>query len=81
MSRGASIGAPASSGVSNRIVPATVVGGYGGDTTVSAGTLKLGAANVIPNGTGTGNVNVAGLLDLAGFSETIEWAERRWHRG
>ena len=40
----------------------TLSGGnsYGGDTSVSAGTLSLGAANVIPNGAGKGNV--AGLL-------------------
>ncbi|MGH6876511.1 MAG: autotransporter-associated beta strand repeat-containing protein, partial [Rhizomicrobium sp.] len=44
---------------------------YNGDTTVSAGTLKLGASNVIPDGTGNGNVSVAGTLDLNGYDETI----------
>jgi autotransporter-associated beta strand protein len=49
---------------------------YRGNTTISGGTLKLGAANVIPDGTGTGNVvfNPAGgtaTFDLNGFSETI----------
>jgi autotransporter-associated beta strand protein len=44
---------------------------YTGATTISAGTLKLGAANVLPDGTGTGNVTLDGLLDLNGFSETI----------
>ncbi|MFH1044538.1 MAG: autotransporter-associated beta strand repeat-containing protein, partial [Pseudomonadota bacterium] len=44
---------------------------YAGTTTVSAGTLKLGAANVIPDGSGNGNVSVTGTLDLGGFSETI----------
>jgi autotransporter-associated beta strand protein len=44
---------------------------YSGDTTVSAGTLKLGAAGVIPDGTGKGNVSVIGTLDLNAFSEII----------
>ena len=44
---------------------------YSSDTTVSAGTLRLGAANVIPNGAAKGNVSVAGTLDLNGNSETI----------
>jgi fibronectin-binding autotransporter adhesin len=49
---------------------------YSGDTTISAGTLKLGAANVIPDGAGKGNVvfNPAtgtATLDLGGFGETI----------
>jgi autotransporter-associated beta strand protein len=44
---------------------------YTGNTAVSAGLLKLAAAEVIPNGTGTGNVSVGGTLDLNGFSETI----------
>jgi autotransporter-associated beta strand protein len=50
---------------------------YGGNTTMSGGTLKLGAGGVIPEGSGKGNVvmspvspNVA-TLDLAGFNETI----------
>ncbi|MSU56718.1 MAG: hypothetical protein EXS35_00800 [Pedosphaera sp.] len=44
---------------------------YSGDTTISAGTLKLGAANVIPDGSGNGNLTANGTLDLAGFSETL----------
>ncbi|OQB80125.1 MAG: tRNA nuclease WapA precursor [Planctomycetes bacterium ADurb.Bin126] len=44
---------------------------YTGDTTVSAGTLKLGASGVIPDGSGYGNVTVNGTLDLNGHSETI----------
>jgi autotransporter-associated beta strand protein len=44
---------------------------YSGTTTVSAGTLTLGAANVIPDGSGKGNVSVAGTLNLATYSETI----------
>src|SRR5207244_13430778 len=45
---------------------------YGGTTTVSAGTLQLGAADVIPDGAGKGNVSVTGTLDLNQFSETIK---------
>ena len=45
--------------------------GYTGDTIISAGTLRLGAADVIPDGAGKGNVSVSGVLDLNGFSETI----------
>lgn len=44
---------------------------YSGATTISAGTVKLGAAGVIPDGTGKGNVSVSGTLDLNTFSETI----------
>ena len=45
---------------------------YSGATVVNAGILKLGAANVIPDGAGKGSVNVAaGTFDLGGFSETI----------
>jgi autotransporter-associated beta strand protein len=44
---------------------------YSGDTAISAGTLRLGASNVIPNGSGKGNVAVAGTFDLNGFSETV----------
>lgn len=45
---------------------------YTGDTTIAAGsTLQLGAANVLPNGNGFGNVIVNGTLDLNGFAETI----------
>ena len=44
---------------------------YSGDTTITSGTLRLGATNVIPNGATAGNVNVNGTLDLNGFSDTI----------
>jgi autotransporter-associated beta strand protein len=44
---------------------------YTGATTISAGTLQLGASNVLPDGPGTGNVTVDGTLDLNTFSETI----------
>ncbi len=44
---------------------------YSGDTTVSAGTLKMGASNILPNGPGKGNIIVNGTLDMAGRSETV----------
>lgn len=44
---------------------------YSGATVIGAGTLKLGAANVIPNGAANGDVTVNGTLDLNDFSETI----------
>ncbi|BCX47539.1 hypothetical protein HAHE_14470 [Haloferula helveola] len=44
---------------------------FGGDTTISSGILQLGAADVIPNGTGSGDVSVSGTLDLNGYSDTI----------
>lgn len=46
---------------------------HAGNTTVNAGTLKLGAANVIPYGFGYGNViiNTNGTLDLNGQSPSF----------
>jgi len=44
---------------------------YTGDTLINAGKLALGAAAVLPDGAGFGNVRVDGTLDLAGFDETI----------
>jgi hypothetical protein len=44
---------------------------WAGSTTVSAGTLKLAASEVIPNGTGKGNVTLDGTLDLNGFNEEV----------
>ena len=45
---------------------------YTGDTTVSSGsTLKMTTAGGLPNGPGTGNMNVNGVLDLNGKSEGI----------
>ena len=45
---------------------------YAGNTTVSSNsTLKMTTANVLPNGPGTGDFYVNGLLDLNGFSEAI----------
>jgi autotransporter-associated beta strand protein len=42
--------------------------GYGGATTISAGTLRLGASDVLPN---SSSATVNGLLDLNTFSDTI----------
>jgi autotransporter-associated beta strand protein len=44
---------------------------YGGDTTISAGTLKAGADDTLPHGTGKGNVSLAGTLDLNGFNVAL----------
>lgn len=47
---------------------------YTGDTTfaVGGGTLRLGASNAIPDGTGKGNlVTTNGTVDLNGFSDTV----------
>jgi autotransporter-associated beta strand protein len=46
---------------------------YSGDTTINAGTLKIGAANVLPAGTGKGSftVNSGATLDLNTFSVAI----------
>jgi autotransporter-associated beta strand protein len=49
---------------------------YSGDTLLSGGTFKLGASNVIPDGSSKGNVifsaaSGTATLDLAGRSETI----------
>ena len=46
---------------------------YSGDTTVNAGTLKMGNSNILPNGAGKGNLvlNAGGKLNLSGRSETI----------
>jgi autotransporter-associated beta strand protein len=44
---------------------------YVGNTTINAGTLQLGANDVIPNGSGYGNISLSGTLDMHGFSDTI----------
>jgi autotransporter-associated beta strand protein len=47
-------------------------GTYSGDTTINdGGTLKMGAANVLPTGASAGNLVANGTLDLNGFSEAI----------
>jgi fibronectin-binding autotransporter adhesin len=60
------------------LVNATSVNDYAGDTRIlrantaaDVSTLRLGWADQIPDGTGKGNVNVVGKLQLNGFSETI----------
>jgi autotransporter-associated beta strand protein len=54
----------------------SAVNSYNGPTTISAGTLKAGIANTLPNGAGKGNVVInggatAGILDLANFDIAI----------
>jgi len=46
---------------------------YSGNTAINAGTLQLGAANVLPNGPGLGSVtmNAGATLDLNTFSVAI----------
>jgi autotransporter-associated beta strand protein len=44
---------------------------YAGSTMVEAGSFVLGAAEVIPDGPGKGFLVLNGLLDLNGFSETV----------
>ncbi len=43
---------------------------YTGSTTIQTGTLKLGAANLLPNGTAV-SVATGANVNLAGFNETI----------
>lgn len=40
-------------------------------TVAAAATLVLGSSNVLPDGVGTGNITLNGILDLNGNSETI----------
>jgi fibronectin-binding autotransporter adhesin len=40
-------------------------------TVAAAATLKLGSSNVLPDGVGTGNITLDGILDLNGQSDTI----------
>jgi autotransporter-associated beta strand protein len=44
---------------------------YPGNTTITAGTLQLAAANAIPGGATAGNVSVGGTLDLNTFSDSL----------
>jgi autotransporter-associated beta strand protein len=44
---------------------------YSGDTTISAGTLQVGNAAAIPSGPNTGNVSLAGTLDLHSTSINV----------
>jgi len=70
----ANIGANVTSVTQNSATSTLVLSGnnaYSGATTIIAGRLRLGAANVIPDGSGKGSVAVAGTFDLNGFPETI----------
>ena len=58
-------------GTGRLILGNTGANDYTGATTISAGTLQLGAANALPNGTGKQVPTVNGTLDLAGFSPTL----------
>ena len=45
---------------------------YAGGTVVNNGTLRQGAANVIPSGAGKGDLNiVAGTFDLGGYASSV----------
>ncbi|MCX5653657.1 MAG: autotransporter-associated beta strand repeat-containing protein [Planctomycetota bacterium] len=44
---------------------------YTGNTTISAGTLKLGATDALPQGADKGDVTVDSTLDLNGISPTV----------
>ncbi|MCX6878880.1 MAG: autotransporter-associated beta strand repeat-containing protein [Verrucomicrobia bacterium] len=44
---------------------------YTGDTTIAAGTVRLGTGTALPSGLGKGNVAVTGTLDLYGYSLSI----------
>gem|GEM_PF-3456748 len=56
--------------VGSGIVTLSGSNSYAGDTTVSA-TLKVGNSAAIPNGSGKGNVILAGTLDLNGTNATV----------
>ncbi len=56
----------------NSILGLTGTNTYGGSTTITAGILRLGAANVIPDSSALALSNTVGAaFDLNGFSETI----------
>jgi autotransporter-associated beta strand protein len=50
-----------------------VANSYSGNTAITGGILKAGTANVIPGGSGNGNVSVAygAALDLSSYSQNI----------
>jgi autotransporter-associated beta strand protein len=63
-------------GVQGLSTPLSGVNSYTGNTIVSAGSLRLGSSDVIPDGLGLGNVVVgdgatAASFDLNGYDETI----------
>lgn len=49
----------------------TLVANNGPGTSTNLPILRLGAADVLPDGPEKGNVTVNGLLDLAGYDETV----------
>jgi fibronectin-binding autotransporter adhesin len=53
------------------LILANATNDYSGDTIISAGTLQLGANDVIPQGSTRGNVILEGVLDLNGWTDTI----------
>ncbi len=44
---------------------------YAGDTIISNGTYVVGASGVIPFGSGAGNVQLSGIMDMNGFDTEI----------
>ena len=55
----------------NGTLTLNVANSYTGDTTITAGTLKIGATGAIPSGTGFGVTNVYGTLDLNNFNTSV----------
>ncbi|MGC4014801.1 MAG: autotransporter-associated beta strand repeat-containing protein [Luteolibacter sp.] len=54
-----------------KLVLSATSNAYTGNTTVTSGILQLGAANVIPDGTGKGGLVVNGTFDLNQYNETV----------
>jgi fibronectin-binding autotransporter adhesin len=48
-----------------------VANSYNGNTTITAGTIKLGNVAAIPSGSGKGTLTVTGTLDLNNLSPTV----------
>jgi fibronectin-binding autotransporter adhesin len=57
----------------NTLILGNTANDYAGNTSITKGTVKLAASEVIPHGAGKGGVivNAGTTLDLGGFSETI----------
>ncbi|MCU0794347.1 MAG: autotransporter-associated beta strand repeat-containing protein [Akkermansiaceae bacterium] len=61
-------------GITTQGAGTTVLAGsntWSGTTTVADGVLKLAASNVIPDGSGRGNLSVTGTVDLNGFDDQV----------
>ena len=70
-SQGLSVG-PVAYVINLTLANAAGTNNYAGDTKIGqSGIVTLGANNQIPDGTGSGNVNVLRTLRLNGFSDTI----------